>query len=58
MSRGKIMIETVLTELAKAGGTELFLSSSEKLLKKVKASKDIKRLFINTGAEKKGLYVA
>ena len=25
------MIETVLTELAKAGGTELFLSSSEKL---------------------------
>lgn len=52
------MIETVLTELAKAGGTELFLSSSEKLLKKVKASKDIKRLFINTGAEKKGLYVA
>ena len=37
------MIETVLTELAKAGGTELFLSSSEKLLKKVKTSKDIKR---------------
>lgn len=24
MSRKKIMIETVLTELAKAGGTELF----------------------------------
>lgn len=49
MSREKIMIETVLTELAKACGTELFLSSSEKLLKKVKTSKDIKRLFINTG---------
>lgn len=49
MSREKIKIETVLTELAKACGTELFLSSSEKLLKKVKTSKDIKRLFINTG---------
>lgn len=43
------MIETVLIELVKAGGTELFLSSSEKLLEKVKASKDIKSLFINTG---------
>ena len=36
-------------ELAKAGGTELFLSSSESLLKKGKTAKDIKQLFINTG---------
>ena len=44
-----MIIETALGELAKAGGMELFLSSSESLLKKVKASKDIKQLFINTG---------
>ncbi len=44
-----MIIETALVELAKAGGTELFLSSSESLLKKVKTAKDIKQLFINTG---------
>lgn len=44
-----MIIETTLVELAKAGGTELFLSSSESLLKKVKTAKDIKQLFINTG---------
>ena len=44
-----MMIETALVELAKAGGTELFLSLGESLLKKVKTSKDIKQLFINTG---------
>ncbi len=43
------MIETVLTELAKAGGTELFLSSSEKLLKEVKTSKDIKKVIYKYG---------
>ena len=43
-----MIIETALVELAKAGGTELFLSSSESLLKKVKTAKDIKQLFINT----------
>ena len=43
------MIETELVELTKAGGTELFLSLGESLLKKVKTSKDIKQLFINTG---------
>ena len=43
------MIETALVELAKAGGTELFLSLGESLLKKVKTSKNIKQLFINTG---------
>ena len=32
------MIETALVELAKAGGTELFLSLGESLLKKVKTS--------------------
>lgn len=44
-----MIIETALVELAKAGGTELFISSSESLLKKVKTAKDIKQLFINTG---------
>lgn len=44
-----MIIETALVELAKAGGTELFISSSESLLKKVKIAKDIKQLFINTG---------
>lgn len=44
-----MMIETELVELTKAGGTELFLSLGESLLKKVKTSKDIKQLFINTG---------
>ena len=44
-----MIIETALVELAKAGGTELFLSSSESLLKKVKTAKDIKQLFISTG---------
>ena len=39
-----MIIETALVELAKAGGTELFLSSSESLLKKVKTAKDIKQL--------------
>ena len=43
------MIEAALAELAKAGGTELFLSSGEHLLEKVKKAKDIKQLFINTG---------
>ena len=33
-----MIIETALGELAKAGGMELFLSSSESLLKKVKTS--------------------
>ena len=42
-----MIIETALVELAKAGGTELFLSSSESLLKKVKTAKDIKQLFID-----------
>ena len=39
-----MIIETALVELAKAGGTELFLSSSESLLKKVKTAKDIIRV--------------
>ncbi len=43
------MLETVLAELAKTGGSELLVSSGECLLKKVKTSKDIKRLFVDTG---------
>ena len=47
-----MIIETALVELAKAGGTELFISSSESLLKKVKTAKDIKQLFINGNYER------
>lgn len=42
------MIEAVLVEFAKAGGIELFMSACRKLLQKVKTSKDIKQLFVNT----------
>ena len=44
-----MLLETTLIELAKAGGTDIFLSSGANLLRKVKKTKDIKKLFIGTG---------
>ena len=43
------MIEALLGELAVAGGTEVVTAAGEHLAEKIKTSKDIKKLFVDTG---------
>lgn len=43
------MIDALLSELAISGGTEIVIAAGERLVKKIKSKKDIKKIFVDAG---------